>query len=125
MVTKGQWGADSHTNDSLHAQKLLSTESEAKFIEVPAVPMSDADLILKAWQKQEGRSLTTEQEKIFYTAFEKCPYPLYLRLAFDESRRWKSYSKPDETTLANGVREIINALFDRVERLHGKVRSRE
>lgn len=54
-------------------------------------------------------------------AFMKCQLPLYLKLAFDEAARWKSYHQPNETTLAGNVQDIINALFDRIERAHGKV----
>ena len=49
------------------------------------------------------------------------PLPLFLKLAFDETLRWKSYSKPEDTVLQNNIKDAINNLFARLERLHGKL----
>lgn len=54
-------------------------------------------------------------------AFQKCPLPLYLKLAFDESLRWKSYTPESDICLEQNVREIIDDMFQRLERRHGKI----
>ena len=54
-------------------------------------------------------------------AFKKCPLPLYLKLAFDEALRWKSYTPDSDIQLEQNVREIIDDLFERLERRHGKI----
>ena len=87
--------------------------------EVPAIPLSDASVIVDYWLKAAGRELTSEQKQTVLAAFQWCPLPLYLKLAFDEACRWKSYTPAAETALATTVRDLINALFERVERLHG------
>ena len=89
--------------------------------EVPPIPLSDAGIILDSWLKGAKRSLTAEQKQTVLDAFQKCPLPLYLKLAFDEACRWKSYTPSTGTALAPTVRDIINALFERVERVHGKI----
>ena len=91
------------------------------FKEVPPIPLDEADQILDSWLKNAKRSLLPAQKKYVMDAFMKCQLPLYLKLAFDEAVRWKSYSPPDDTKLAANVQDIINALFDRIERVHGKV----
>ena len=53
-------------------------------------------------------------------AFQKCPLPLYLKLAFDEALRWRSYTPDSDIHLEQNVREIIDDLFERLERRHGK-----
>lgn len=54
-------------------------------------------------------------------AFQKFPLPLYLKLAFDEALRWKSYTPASDMYLEPTVREIIDDMFSRLERRHGKV----
>ena len=54
-------------------------------------------------------------------AFQKCPLPLYLKLAFDEALRWKSYTPESDICLEQNVREIIDDMFQRLERRHGKI----
>ena len=54
-------------------------------------------------------------------AFKKCPLPLYLKLAFDEALRWKSYTPDSDIHLEQNVREIIDNLLERLERRHGKI----
>ena len=54
-------------------------------------------------------------------AFQKCPLPLYLKLAFDEALRWKSYTPDSDIHLEQNVREIIDDFFERLERRHGKL----
>ena len=44
-----------------------------------------------------------------------------LKLSLDEAKRWHSYDLVKTTVLPKGVREIINALFERLERNHGGV----
>ena len=89
--------------------------------EVPMIPLDEADLILESWLRAARRSLTPQQKRIVLDAFQKCPLPLYLKLAFDEACRWKSYTPSSETLLAPTVREMIDAFFDRIERVHGKI----
>ena len=90
-------------------------------IKVPQLPLSTAKDILSAWLAGSSRKLTEEQMKILMDAFQCCPLPLFLKLAFDETTRWKSYSKPEHTVLETNIKDAINTLFARLERLHGKL----
>ena len=55
------------------------------------------------------------------SVFQKCPLPLYLKLSFDEALRWKSYTPVSDIYLEQNVREIIDDMFQRLERRHGKI----
>jgi len=46
--------------------------------------------------------------------FERCGLPLYLKLAAEESKLWKSYAPQDACTLGEGVAGVIDTLFDRL-----------
>ena len=89
------------------------------FVEVPLLPVETASVILDAWLKEAGHVITKEQNQVVIDAFNQCPLPLLLKLASDDALRWKSYTPPDQTIVQNTVKEEINSLFERLERLHG------
>ena len=90
-------------------------------MEVPRIPLDEADVILDNWLKAANRSILPRQKSYIMEAFQRCPLPLYLKLAFDEAQRWKSYTPASDMYLEPTVREIIDDMFERLERRHGKV----
>ena len=92
---------------------------ENAFEEVPVMSQDTAGLILDAWLKDAHHTTTAAQKEIVMNAFKECPLPLYLKLSFDEAKRWKSYTPIDESVLKSTVKEAINGLFARLERFHG------
>ncbi|XP_046337848.2 NACHT domain- and WD repeat-containing protein 1-like isoform X2 [Haliotis rufescens] len=91
------------------------------FLKVPKLADNDVDGILNKWLNQCNRVLTEQQRQTVLGAFQKCPLPLFLKLSFDEACRWSSFASKSETTLYTSIRGSINALFSRVEGLHGKI----
>ena len=89
------------------------------FVEVPVMPLDTAGQILDAWLQDANHTITAAQKEIVMNAFKECPLPLYLKLSFDEAKRWKSYTPIDESLLKSTVKEAINGLFARLERFHG------
>ena len=73
-------------------------------MEVPKLPEDDAFRILSNWLSIAGRALSPTQESIVSEALKKCSLPIFIRVAFDEAIRWKSYSLPSETVLQDTVR---------------------
>ena len=65
--------------------------------------------------------MTLPQKHYVTVKFEKCSLPLFVRLAFDEVRRWKSYSSEDECVLQATVRDAIASIFEKLEYRHGKL----
>lgn len=64
--------------------------------------------------KQAPRTLQPWQRDYVLAHFERCGLPLYLKLAADESRLWKSFSPPDVCRLGEGIVGVIDTLFDRL-----------
>ena len=94
-------------------------KDESNFIQVPPLALDEVSSILEGWLKYERRTLTDQQKANVTAAYNKCPYPLVLKLNFDEARRWASYDPPSETVLEVSIFAVIKSLFERLERNHG------
>ena len=88
-------------------------------------PMGPADgkELLRRWLAEAGRALKAEQERAVLAKFNASEgNPLYLRLAFEEARRWTSGQDPAD--LGTGVEGILAGnTFKRLagEDNHGQV----
>ncbi|XP_068719523.1 NACHT domain- and WD repeat-containing protein 1-like [Montipora capricornis] len=91
------------------------------FLEIPRIPLNEAGVIFDNWMKAANRTVLSKQKSYVMDAFQKCPLPLYLKLAFDEALRWNSYTPDSDIYVEQTVREIIDDLFERLERRHGKL----
>lgn len=92
------------------------------FAEINTMPISEGKELLRYWLKSVKRTLQPNQEQMVLQAFEQTGLPLYLRLAFEEARLWKSYSS--EIRLHASISKIIqDNLFRRLEdgANHGKM----
>jgi len=94
---------------------------EATFLEVPILPSKVGIDIVESWLLKEGRRLTQEQRGVVEKALEKCSLPLYLRLVFNEAKRWTSYTPLSSINLPPSIHEMIEQLFERIEKQHGKL----
>jgi NACHT domain- and WD repeat-containing protein len=74
--------------------------------ELGPMPAGDGRELLRRWLEEVQRALRPDQESKVVEMFEASKgNPLYLRLAFQEARRWRSEDEPEE--LAAGVEGII------------------
>ena len=81
-------------------------DRKAPVTELGPMPESDGREILRQWLADASRALQPAQEDLVLAAFAaSAGNPLYLRLAFQEARRWKSDQQPEE--FASGVEGII------------------
>ncbi len=90
--------------------------SNAIIYNLTELPQNDAEIILNKWLSNAGRQLTNEQYTYLISQFSKNGFSIYLKLAFEMAKRWKSYQpafnlKPD-------VEGIINDFFDQLEKEH-------
>jgi len=104
-------GALRSIRDRLPQQALLRLEE---------MPPEEAESVLDGWLAESGRTLTTAQRCVVMEGFRGCPTPLYLRLAFEEARKWSSADPP--VPLAADARSMVNRLVERWrdERQHGR-----
>jgi len=90
------------------------------------MPKEEADDLLEAWLSEAGRTLQPDQRREVLGKFalsaiaegetggakKEHGMPLYLKLAFEEARRWKSYTPVVELTPS--IPGIIRQLFGRL-----------
>jgi WD40 repeat protein len=106
-------------------EKKLSSSIQ---IELEKMLHKDGNELLDLWLKDAKRSLQEDQEKEVLNKFEKSGLPLYLKLAFEEARRWKSYGgiplgSSGKQGLSQDVPGIIRDMFSRLssESNHGNI----
>ncbi|MFX1294681.1 MAG: DUF4062 domain-containing protein [Promethearchaeota archaeon] len=92
---------------------------DGTFLEIESLPKTDAEDLLDKWFDNIGRKLQKEQKKEILRKFQSIGFPIYLKLAFEESRHWKSYKK---YSIAPTIPGIIKNLFGRLsdDINHGK-----
>ena len=93
---------------------------EGNFVELEPMPLNQGSELLNLWFKDAGRTLQDHQWKEVLDKFVGCGLPLYLKLAFEEARDWKSYTEKRE--LSPDIVGIIRDLFARLslDTNHGK-----
>jgi WD40 repeat protein len=89
-------------------------------VEIRPMPPPEGAALLRGWLRQSGRMLRSAQRVLIEQHFAKNGLPLYLRLAFEEARRWRSYERG---TLAQDVPRLLRKLTARLSRPanHGSV----
>ena len=80
-----------------------------------AMDETSAAGLLNAWLQESGRALQANQTAEVLGKFARCPLPLYLKLASEEARRWKSWEVMPEP-LRDTVEGILEQLLARLER---------
>ena len=69
---------------------------QAQRLEIEPMPAAEGDRLLQEWLRSIRRKLQPEQRAEVLRGFGRCGLPLYLRLAFEEARRWRSYDGAHE-----------------------------
>jgi NACHT domain- and WD repeat-containing protein len=90
-------------------------------LEVCPISQAEGEVILDAWLAEAKRTLQPAQKEHILTRFKQCGLPLYLKLAFEEARRWKSYAPLPE--MNPDIPGMIRQLFEHLSRAenHGGV----
>ena len=102
---------------------LKNTLPSENLIELKKMPVAEGGVLLDSWLFNAARSLTERQRELILQKFEKNGRPLYLKLAFEEARRWRSYDVPESIHLSDDITGIIDDLFSRLslETNHGEM----
>jgi len=85
-------------------------------VQLPLLPPAEAEQILGRWLKTVNRTLTPDQHKEVIGKFNHSGLPIYLKLAFEQAKQWKSYTA--DFTLKENVKGIINNYVDMLEADH-------
>lgn len=99
-----------------------------RMVEIGPLDEASAATLLRTWLTEAGRELRGEQEHDVPDKFKACPRPLFLKLAFEEARRWKSWEPlpcgpGGAPGLSNSINGVLGDLFHRLEqpRNHGRL----
>lgn len=96
-------------------QSSLETRRGAEnTVEVLPLEDNDGKGILNEWFKDYKRKLTDKQEAEVINKFKVDGLPLYLKLAFEESKLWKSYTPVPK--FESDIKWMITSLFERLSR---------
>jgi NACHT domain- and WD repeat-containing protein len=90
-------------------------------LEIQPLTVEEGKIILTKWLSGINRQLGKKQEGYLLGKFQQCSLPLYLKLAFEEARLWKSFEPWPE--LSNDIPGILRDLFKRLclESNHGQM----
>jgi WD40 repeat protein len=95
---------------------------ESSFVELTPMEPREGEELLDLWLEDVGRTLQGHQKEEVTKKFAIERLPLWLKLAFEEARRWLSTTGLPQTELPPTISELIHKkLFDRVEDDHGYV----
>jgi len=103
-----------------HCKIIVSTTEvpfafqEARQIRVEPLSVGEAEQVLGLWLKEAGRTLQPVQRENVLNSFRHCPLPLYLKLAFEEVRRWHSFDPLEQCALGQELSGIVDQLFTRL-----------
>ncbi len=84
-----------------------------RLIEIGPLEEANGAALLNTWLTEADRTLQPQQRAHVLERFHKCPLPLYLKLAFEESRRWKSWDGMKR--MSDTVEGILEDLLLRLE----------
>ena len=88
-----------------------------RVVPVFALAPEECSGIVDAWLQRDARTLTTAQMAVLQDAIAKCPLPLYIKLAYDRTRHWRSFHDPEE--FAPTIEGLVNKFFSDLEKYHG------
>jgi hypothetical protein len=113
-VLKGEQHGDDRTQreDPYDLARRIWPES---LVEIGPLDDASASGLLQAWLQEARRTLQPHQTSEVLGKFAGCPLPLYLKLASEEARRWKSWEGVPEP-LSDTVERILEQLLTRLER---------
>jgi NACHT domain- and WD repeat-containing protein len=104
---------------------LVAKHPTPDVVTVKRMSSAEADTLLTNWLGHAGRALQPAQRTEVLDRFGRSEgLPLYLRLAFEEARLWRSYTSSADTVLNEGVQGLIRKnLFPRLSQRtnHGDV----
>ncbi|KOV93334.1 hypothetical protein ADL04_27545 [Streptomyces sp. NRRL B-3648] len=93
----------------------------SRLLRLPALRRAEGCRILRQLLQEEGRSLLPAQRAEVLQAFAERGNPLHLRLAFEEARRWASYTSVEPGSVPLDVPGMTGRLLERLEKEHGTV----
>ncbi|NXF08155.1 NWD1 protein, partial [Smithornis capensis] len=106
--------------DILNTLQRAVPEPEAHF-EVGPLSCKEGEEMLELLLAAERRQISPAQRAYFCQSFPHGGQALLFQLAFQEARKWASYTSPAELVIAGTAQEAMHRLCERLEKSHGTV----
>jgi NACHT domain- and WD repeat-containing protein len=97
----------------------LERKLPANLVKLEPMAKEEGSKLLDLWLAEAGRKLQDKQRAEVLDKFAANGLPLYLKLAFEEARRWKSYSL--QMRLGTDIPGMVRELFRRLSADHGQM----
>lgn len=98
-------------------QKLKNIVSTRSFVALPPLEVVTGRTILNEWLQNAGRTLQKKQFDLILRRFKREGTPLYLKLAFEQARKWSA--DRSDFDLPESVEGVIEFLFSTLSHEHG------
>lgn len=82
------------------------------YCKIEGMGMDSACTFLQAYGVLAQRTLTPQQTNVILDNFAQCRVPMFLKLAFERAKDWKSFTRLEHIKLGKNVKELIVNLFD-------------
>ncbi len=101
------------------ADRLRRSEPATAEIKLGPLALAEAISLFDVSLRDAGRALTSQQHRTAAAAIERCPFPLFARIAAEIAGRWSARDSPGLN--AHDVQGIIGVAFDALsaESRHG------
>jgi WD40 repeat protein len=98
---------------------------ESAFVTLEPLSLADAGRLLDVWLDESGRALQSDQRSRVLDAYAGCPLPLFLRVAFEQARLWRSFDLPP--TLESTIERLAQQFYVRLDSTgqHGPILVRQ
>lgn len=98
------------------------SQTQAKVSVLAILPLSSAEIKANLTSKlgSDSYQLQEDQWSLLLRSCLFCPFPVYLRFAYSESRRWTSFSSPKQLSLPGDLRSLFLILLVRSEHEYGE-----
>jgi Cdc6-like AAA superfamily ATPase len=93
---------------------LLDRTISSEIVSLTPMNHVEGEKILDLWFDYQSRTLQKSQKEEVLKKFKFSGLPLYLKLAFEESKRWKSYTNPKNLILRQDIAGMIHDLLNRL-----------
>ncbi len=102
-------------SDACEAYRELKVRTLLGNDELGALEENDARKLFARWLRASTRDLTETQQKMISRAIRKtsaCRQPLFLKVLFEEARRWRSFDAP--SAIPESLARLLDELFIRL-----------
>ena len=102
-------------SDACEPFRALKLRSLLEKHELSALDLNDARKLFGSWLHGAGRSVAKLQQDGIWSAMQRssaCRQPLFLKVLFEEARRWRSFDAP--AAIPDSLARLLDELFVRL-----------